>query len=316
MTVDMVPWIVAAASLIVLLAAVVASVRAQRQLRIAHEESIATKNEQIASLEAQLASLRESESIRFVDRYVAAKKGLEERTANLHDKLDAAREQQEKVRAELEDLNLSDLERESEMDRLLRDLNRTNDQTKRLEMVLREVASVGPMDVETIRVELDGRRELAAHIRERLDRLSAQEHDRLAAHRTRTHQMERLQDDVGGIRRDIEITRAAASIVDGILGIDSDTRKRLARHASDHIEGALQSLADASRRSPISQFVEVLERQRPDRLLSEGRSAEPAPVEDWAPMEQAAPAEPEAPVESVSSTGQERSSGPSWTPVL
>lgn len=277
---DMLPWIVAVVSLIVLVMAVIASERAQRQLRVAHEALVATKNEQIAALDAQLGSLRESESIRFVDRYVAAKRGLEERTANLHDRLESGRAQQDKLREELSDLDLSDRERESETDRLLRDLNRTTDQIRRLELVLREVASVGPMDVETIRVELDGRRELSAHIQERVERLTSQEHDRQAARRSLTHKLERLNEEADRIRRDIEVTRAAASVVDGILGIDSDVRKRLARHASTQIEGALQSLADAARRGPISQFVEVLEQQRPDRLLERGRAAAATETEE------------------------------------
>lgn len=271
----MLPWIVAAVFLLILLVAVVASARAYRQLRVAHEESIATKNEQIASLETQIASLRESESIRFVDRYVAAKKGLEERIVNLSEQLEAARAQQDQIRSELSDLEISGRERESETDRLQRDLARTMDQVRRLEMVLREVANVGPMDVNAIRVELDGRRELSSHIRERLDRLSLKDQERLAQRRSKIQRLERLNEEVARWRRDIEITRAAASIIDGILGLDSETRKRLARHASEHIDSALQSLGDAARRSPISQFVDVLERQRPDRLLEGGKPAAP-----------------------------------------
>lgn len=313
MNADMLPWIVAIASLIVLLISLVASARGERQLRVAHEESIATKNEQIASLEAQFASLRESESIRFVDRYLAAKKGLEERTANLHERLESAREQQEKLHGELSDLGLSDRERESETDRLQRDLHRTTDQIRRLELVLREVASVGPMDVETIRVELDGRRELSAHIRERLERLSFEEQDRLAARRSRAHKLEGLQEEAAKARRDIEITRAAASIVDGILGIDSETRKRLARHASDHIDGALQALGDASRRSPISQFVDVLEQQRPDRLLERGRpAAAEAEEEKPGPGPDRSPA-PEPGIESGATAPEPAPSA--WIPV-
>jgi predicted nucleic acid-binding Zn-ribbon protein len=270
----MLPWIVAAVTLIVLLASMVAATRAQRQLTAAHEEAVATKNEQISALESQLTSLRESESIRFVDRYVAAKNGLEERLRGLHDEMDAAREQQDHIRGELTDLGLSDRERESEVERLRRDLVLTNDQIRRLEVALREVASVGPLDVNAIRVEMDDRRELAAHIKDRLDRLSLESRDRVAGRLSRTHRLERLDQEVGRIRREIEITRAAASIVDGVLGIDTDTRKRLARHASDRIEGALQSLGDAARRSPIARFVDVLEKQRPDRLLERGRTAE------------------------------------------
>jgi hypothetical protein len=269
-TVELLPWIVAGVSLLALFAAVIASTRSQRQLMAAHEESIATKNEQIAALEAQLASLRESESIRFVDRYVAAKNGLEERVRGLQEQLETARDQQDQLRGELADLGLSDRERESEAERLRRDLMRTNDQVRRLEVAIREVASVGPLDVNTIRVELDGRRELAAHIKERLDRLNLETRDRVARRLSRTHRLERLQEDVARVRREIEITRAASSIVDGILGIDTETRRRLARHASDRIEGALQALGDASRRSPISQFVDLLEEQRPDRLLERG----------------------------------------------
>jgi chromosome segregation ATPase len=279
------PWIVAAASLLALLAALVASVRAQRQLRAVHEESIATKNEQIASLEAQLASLRESESIRFVDRYVGAKSGLDERVKGLHEELESARSQQDRLRSELTDLGLTDRERETEAERLRQDLTRTTDQIRRLELVLREVANVGPMDVDAIRRELDSRRELATHIKERLDRLSLDQRDRLSSRLSRSHRLERLDEEVARLRREIEITRAAASIVDGILGIDTDTRKRLARHATDRIEGALKSLGDLAGRSPIARFVEVLEQQRPDRLLkgAVGRPARAPEPEPGAP---------------------------------
>jgi chromosome segregation ATPase len=314
-TADMLPWIVAAVSLTVLLVAVVAMVRGQRQLQVAHEESIATKNEQISTLETQISSLRESESVRFVDRYVAAKKGLEERTVGLQERLDSAREQEELFRGQLNDLGLSNREREIEAARLHSDLNRATDQIRRLELVLREVASVGPMDVEPIRTELDGRRELSVHIRERLDRLSMQEQDRLATRRSLTHKLERLNEDAAQVRRDIEITRAASSIMDGILGIDSDTRKRLARHASEHLDGALESLGDAARSGPISRFVEILEQQRPNRLLERGQAA--APAED---MEGEAPAPPRpspAPEPRIEPRRAESQPAPNpfWTPV-
>jgi hypothetical protein len=325
----MLPWIVAAVSLIALVVALVASARGQGHVRVAHEESIATKNEQIASLETQVTSLRESESIRFVDRYVAAKKGLEERTENLQQRLESSREEEEKMRSELNDLGLSDRERESEIERLRRDLHRTTDQIRRLELVLREVASVGPMDVETIRIELDGRRELSGHIRERLDRLSLEEQDRITARRSQAQRLERLHEEAARIRRDIEITRAASSIVDGILGIDTDTRKRLARHASEQLEGALQSLSDVTRRSPISHFVDILERQRPDRLLERGRPTSPEPepelseqprgVSDGVAATPSVPSPATVPVEARPearpNATPERSLGPYWTAV-
>jgi chromosome segregation ATPase len=274
----MLPWIVAAVTLIVLLVAFLASARSQRQLRLAHEESIATKSEQISLLETQLASLRESESIRFVDRYVTARKGLEERTANLSKLLESTREEQDKLRDELSDLSLSESERESEKDRLLRDLGRANDQIRRLEMVLREVVNVGMMDVNAIQSELAGRRELATHIHDRLERLSAQAHERQAQHQSRTLKLEQLHNEGAKLRREIEVTRAAASIVDGILGMDSETRKRLARHATSQIQSALDALGDAAGRDPISKFVDILEKQRPERLLERGKQAiEPEP---------------------------------------
>lgn len=281
MTADMVPWIVASVPLLLLLVAIITSSRSQRQLGAAHEESIATKNEQIATLEAQLVSLRESESVRFVDRYIAAKNGLEERVRGLQEQLDAAREQQEATRSDLADLGLSDQEREKEGERLQRDLMLANDQVRRLGIALREVASVGPVNVAAIQVELDSRQELAEHIQERLDRLNLEGRERMAVWLNRTNRLERLNEEVARLRREIEITRAASSVVDGILGIDSDTRKRLSRHASDRIEGALQSLGDAAKRSPISRFVDVLEQQRSERLLESGTAAPtpPAPPE-------------------------------------
>lgn len=275
MTADMVPWIVASIPLLLLVVAMIASSRSQRQLGAAHEESIATKNEQIATLEAQLASLRESESVRFVDRYIGAKNGLEERVRGLQEQLDAAREQQKATQSDLADLGLSDQEREREGERLQRDLMMTNDQIRRLNVALREVASVGPVDVAPIQVELDNRNELAEHIQERLDRLNLEGRERMAIWQNRTKRLEGLNEEVARLRREIEVTRAASSIVDGVLGIDSDTRKRLSRHASDRIEGALQSLGDAAKRNPISRFVDVLEQQRSERLLESGKAAPP-----------------------------------------
>jgi len=276
MTVDMLPWVVAAAAVVVLLVAMLISARAQRRLQEAHAEALAARDKQIKSLESQFAALRESESIRFVDRYLAAKKGLEERIANLGRQLDTAREEQDKIRDELNDLDLSDSSRQSEKDRLLHDLNRTTDQIKRLEVALREVANVGPIDVNIIRDELEKRRELSLHIHERLERLRALEPDRLAARTSRAAKLERSREEAARLRRAIEITRAATSIVDGILGIDSEVRKRLARHASNQIAGALETLTDATGKDPISNFVDVLER-RPDRLLETG-TAQPEPA--------------------------------------
>ena len=322
----MLAWIVAAIALVALVAAIVVSSRAQRQLRLVHEETIASKNEQIASLEAQLVALRESESLRFVDRYVAAKKGLEERTSNLHDKLEAIRAEQDKLRVELNDLDLSEVERETEMERLRRDLQKTTDQIRRLELVLREVTAVGLMDVEPIRVELDGRRELASHIRGRLERLDLEEHDRVSLRRSRTQKLEKLNEEAARIRRDLEITKAAAGIVDGILGIDAETRKRLAQHASEQIDGALKLIGEAADRGPLSKFIDVFEQQRPDRLLERGKPSAPTGDGQAADGEPAAvgavPTATAPPSPAVDSTGEasagsrpEPTIGPYWTVV-
>lgn len=311
----MLPWILAAVLLTALLVAAIAMVRGQRQLQVAHEESIATKNEQISTLEAQISSLRDTESVRFVDRYLAAKKGLEERTEGLQERLESSRGQEEVLRSQLNDLGLSEREREIETARLQGDLNRVTDQIRRLELVLREVANVGPMDVDPIRVELDGRRELSVHIRERLDRLSLQEQDRLATRRSLVNNLERLSDEAARVRRDIEITRAAASIVDGILGIDSDTRKRLARHASEHLDAALESLGDAAKSGPISRFVDILEQQRPSRLLERGQGTAPDEAMEGRVATSPRPSPgPEPRVES-GRTESQLASDPYWTPV-
>lgn len=287
MTADMVPWIVASIPLLLLVVVTIASSRSQRQLGAAHEESIATKNEQIATLETQLASLRESESVRFVDRYIGAKNGLEERVRGLQEQLDSTREQQKSTQSDLADLGLSDQERDREGERLQRDLMMTNDQIRRLNIALREVASVGPVDVAAIQAELDNRTELAEHIQERLDRLNLEGRERMAIWQNRTKRLEGLNEEVARLRREIEVTRAASSIVDGVLGIDGDTRKRLSRHASDRLEGALQSLGDASKRNPISRFVDVVEQQRSERLLESGKTASPPSAPPEGPHEAA-----------------------------
>ncbi len=266
----MLPWVVASVLALVLLLAIVAAIRSQRQLVAAQEDALAAKYEQIATLESQLASLRESESIRFVDRYVAAKNGLEERVRALHEQLDKVHEQQDQIRTELGDLELTDLEREEEVQRLRRDLMLVSDQARRLESALKEVTSLGLVDVEAIRLELEDRRELAGHIQERLDRLSLHSRDRNSRRLSRTKRLERLDHEVARLRREIDITRAAASTVDGILGIDGDTKRLLARLATERLEGVMKPLDDLADGSPIARFVQVLEKQRPDRLLEQG----------------------------------------------
>lgn len=270
MTADLFPWIIAALSFLALVATLISASRTQRQLRAVHEESMVAKDEQISTLETQVASLRESESIRFVERYLAAKNGLQERQDRLHARLESLRDEQADAEAELSDLSLSDREREAEAQRLREDLLKATDQVQRLEAVLREVATVGEMDVKAIRGALKERRDLSAHIKERLDRLGLEHQDRVASRQMREEKVSRIEDEVGRVRREIEITRAAAAMVDAIMGIDRDTRKRLARHASDRIDSALQSLGDVSQRGPVSWFVDILEEQRPDRLLEQG----------------------------------------------
>lgn len=301
MTADLFPWIIAALSFLALVAALLSASRTQRHLRAIHDESVAAKDEQISTLEMQVGSLRESESIRFVERYLAAKNGLQERQDRLHTRLEALRDAQSEAESELTDLSLSDRERETEAHRLRDDLLKATEQVQRLEAVLREVATVGDMDVKAIRGALAERRELSAHIKERLDRLSLEHQDRVASRRMREEKLGQLEEEAGRIRREIEITRAAGAMVDAIMGIDRDTRKRLARHASDRIEGALQSLGDASQRSPVSWFVDILE-ERPDRLLEQGTTESspsrtdedrPSPTAERARDEAARPNGPE-----------------------
>lgn len=270
MNADMLPWIVASVSILMLLLSALAFSRSHRHLRAAHEETVAGKNEQISALEAQLVPLRESESVRFVERYLASKNGLQQRQEKLQERLEEARSQQEILRTELADLSLSDGDRETEAQRLRQDLLQANDQVRRLEGVLKEVAAVGPLDVNSIRHVLGERRELALHIKERLDRITLEHQDRISGVRIRETKLEQLEVEIRRLRRELEITRAAGAMVDGIMGIDGETKTLLARHASERIEGALQSLDDLSRRSPISRFVDVLKEQRPERLLRDG----------------------------------------------
>lgn len=250
-----------------------------REYRETAEQAARAKDQQIASLEQQLGFVRELESVRFTERYIATKKGLEERVSALRTQAADARAGRENAHKQIEDLTLDAETRAREVERLRSDLIRANQEAQRLEQIVQAVHTVGPISIDEIRTELSKRRRLAAHIKGRLEMLGMAGEAKAAEVERLRSVIEEKKRVAERLARETEITRAAGAIVDAMLGIDADAREKLARHIGDQLEDSVRRLTDLRGRDPIADFLDAIERgrKRDGRLLGTGEATATAP---------------------------------------
>ncbi len=265
---------VAALSALAALVGWIASLRSVRAHRAATEQTLRAKDEsaevlsqEVARLDDHIVALRELDSIRFAQRYIEAKSGLESRVAELSHKLEAAHERKETLRRELERLSADDETRGVEAGRLRAELIRAQQEAQRLEQILDSLSEVGPIPAEHVLAELTRRRQMQIELRGRLDRLSLAGVAREAALDMLQDELESARQDELELERDLEVAHSAAPVLDGLLGITADVTDRL-RDLQTRLGEPLRVLA-ASRQS--DRFLRAIgaPQPQPDRRLIE-----------------------------------------------
>ncbi len=223
---------IVALSAIAGLVAWIASSRSIRAHRAATEQALRAKDEaaevlsqEVARLDEHIGALRELDSIRFAQRYIDAKSGLESRVTELGGKLVAARGRKETLRRELDRMLADD--RAIEAGRVRAELIRAQQEAHRLEQILENLNEVAPIPADHVRAELTRRRERQIELRGQLDRLSLAGVAREAALKLLRGELENARAEERELELDLEIAHSAAPVLDGLLGITADVTDRL-----------------------------------------------------------------------------------------
>ncbi len=283
--------------------------RSMREHRSVMERAVRVKDEaaellsqEVARLDDHILALRELDSIRFAQRYIDAKSGLEGRVNELRNSLAAAQRRRETLQRELDQLRADDGARGIEAARVRADLVRAQQEGYRLEQILESLSTVGPIPADHVRAELARRRELQVELQGRLNRLTLAGAARVSAVELLRADLERAVMEEQELERDLELAYSAAPLLDGLLGITADITDRL-KDLQARLGGPLRILAE-SRRQP-DRFGRVIGSARPRskaRLLEGGPS--PAAVTEAGSGAAAAPAAVATPAEAASAAAE------------
>ena len=201
----------------------ITSLRSIREHRLTTEQTLRAKEEaaevlsqEVARLDDHILALRELDSIRFAQRYIEAKSGLETRASELSGKLGSARVRKETLRRELDRMQADDGSRGVEAGRLRAELIRAQQEAHRLEQILESLSEVGPIPADHVRAELARRRETQIELRGQLDRLSLAGVAREAALELLRSELESARTEERELERDLEIAHSAAPVLDGL----------------------------------------------------------------------------------------------------
>lgn len=229
----------------------IVSLRSIREHRAATEQALRAKEEaaevlsqEVARLDDHIGALHELDSIRFAQRYIEAKSGLEGRVTELSGKLSAAHNRKETLRRELDRMLPDDSSRAVEAGRMRAELIRAQQEAHRLEQILESLSEVGPIPADHVRAELTRRRETQIELRGQLDRLSLAGVAREAALDLLRTELESARAEERELERDLEIAHSAAPVLDGLLGITADVTDRL-QDLQARLGDPLRVLADS-----------------------------------------------------------------------
>ena len=259
----------------------IASLRSIREHRAATEQTLRAKEEaaevlsqEVARLDDHIVALRQLDSIRFAQRYIDAKSGLESRVVELSGKLKATRERKETLQRELDRMLADDKTRGEETGRLRAELIRAQQEAKRLEQILDSLSEVGPIPADHVLAELTRRRQAQIELRGRLDRLSLSGVAREAALDMLRDEVQSAGSEEREFERDLEIAHSAAPVLDGLLGITADVTDRL-RDVQAQLGIPLRVLADAHQGDRLLRAIGAPQPQVGGRLIEGPRGAEP-----------------------------------------
>ena len=220
------------------------------------EARLSEKEDALAGLHEEVSFLRELESVRFAERYLETKNGLELRLKSLENQQERWSERGRELQRELEELSLSREQKSGEMARLRGELARTQLDGRTLEDALRAVSSLGEIPMTDLREALTKVRRRQTEITTRLDQLGLEGEEKTSERSRLQLEIERARGEVARLRREIEITRAAGPLLDGLLGVSAEMQKKMVR-IEDQLERSLRSLDSVRGQDSFAGFIEA-----------------------------------------------------------
>ena len=268
------------------------SLRWTREYREALDQTAAAKDEAIRGREGQLEGkeetltalreevelLREMDSVRFADRYLETKSGLEQRLHRLETRRDRWKARLEEEQGKLAELELSSEQKAEEIQQLRSELTKNQLDSRTLDEALQTVSSLGEIPVSDLRSALARRRRRQAEVTARLEQLTLDGDAKSTEMERLNAEIERARKEVEVVEREIEITRAAGPILDSLLGVTAEMKDRLGA-VEERLERSMRSLSRAPGRDPIADFLDATAGASRERNLLLAAGAVP-PVEE------------------------------------
>ena len=215
------------------------------------------KQAELATVKEEVAFLRELESVRFAQRYLETKNGLELRFRRLETQQERWREREHEAQRKLDELSLSKEQKAGEVAKMRADLTKTQMDARTLEEALRAVSSLGEIPMADLKDALTRLRRRQAEITTRLDQL-ALEGEEKCAERDRLHsELLRARSEAERLGREIEVTRAAGPLLDGLLGVSAEMQRKMER-IEDRLGGSLRSLNGVRGHEPLAGFLKAV----------------------------------------------------------
>lgn len=243
-----------------------------RALQVRNDQ-LEGKEGELDTLKSEMAFLRELESVRFAERYLDTKNGLELRLRRLEKQHEQWDRRAQELKQRLAELSLTKEQKSGELARMRADLAKTQLDARTLEEALKAVSAVGQIPVADLQGALSGLRRRQAEITGRLDQFMLDGEQKFAERERLKKELEAARGETSRLERETEIARAAGPILDGLLGVTGDMQKKLGR-IEDQLDRSLRSLSGVRGRDPFAEFVEAAASASRDRSLLLGAGAD------------------------------------------
>ena len=215
------------------------------------------KEAELATLKEEVAFLRELESVRFAQRYLETKNGLELRFRRLETQQERWRERERDAQKRLDELALTKEQKAGEVARMRAELTKTQLDGRTLEEALRAVSTLGEIPMADLKDALTRLRRRQAEITTRLDQLALEGEEKFAERDRVQHELLRARTEAERLGREIEITRAAGPMLDGLLGVSAEMQRKMER-IEDRLGGSLRSLNGVRGHEPLAGFLKAV----------------------------------------------------------
>ena len=249
------------------------AVRAKDQAMQAREDQLASDKEAMESLKKEVAFLKELDSVRFAQRYLATKNALEQRLNRLGTHRTRWRERTKDVQRRLDELALSRDQKATELTSLRSELAKTLHDSRTLEQALQAVSTLGAIPVADLQAALSRRRRKQAEISSRLEQLGLEGEEKATEVERLNRESERARNEADRLEREIEITRAAGPILDSLLGVTSEMREKISA-IEEQLDESMRSLSAFRGSSQIAEFLRAAAQatREPAKMLPAGPS--------------------------------------------